>query len=54
MSMISPQLRNQVTQHLFTSIVREINVFKGQNDIADMVVQSIEVRSYMAEDYIFK
>lgn len=54
MMMISPILRNEVTQHLFLNVLKSINVFKGSNDIVDFIVQNIEAKSYMAEDYIIK
>ena len=38
MMMISPILRNEVTQHLFLNVLKSINVFKGSNDIVDFIV----------------
>jgi len=54
MNKLPPSIKNQVTKHLFLSLIKEHTVFKGLNDIYEFLLDNIEPVQYLPEQYIIK
>lgn len=54
MEMISPSLKHEVTQHMFLSTLKKINIFSENPDIIAYLVANIEALQFEPEEYIIK
>ncbi|TNV87375.1 hypothetical protein FGO68_gene10041 [Halteria grandinella] len=54
MSMISPNLKTQITQHLFLNALQSISYFSNQVDLIDFILNEIDALQFMPEDFIIK
>ena len=54
LTMVSPNLRHLMIQHLFLSCITDISYFSQSPEVIDFIVQNIEAMQFMAEDYIIK
>lgn len=54
MSMISPNLKSQVTQHLFLNAIKMNSYLSSQQDILDFILHAIEAMHFHPEEYIIR
>lgn len=54
MSMISPNLKTQVTQHLFLNAIKSIPYLSSSQEVIDYILHAIEPMHFHAEEYIIK
>ena len=52
--MISPSLRQSVTQHIFQTAIMTNQIFQGSQDIIDFLINDISTLLFLPEDMIFQ
>jgi|LauGreDrversion4_2_1035121.scaffolds.fasta_scaffold36569_4 hypothetical protein len=54
MNMISPALKNLVTQHLFLNVVNATPEFMGNSEVVEFIVLNIEALQFLPDEYVIK
>ena len=52
LSIISPSLRLQVTQHIFSNAIESNPIFMGNTEIVDFLINDVQTLLYLPEDAI--